>query len=61
MAQKRTLTDGQLGGYQIDRADLAVGAHGHLGAYRLSRSQAGRPVGSVSFLVEEVVPARIEV
>ncbi|HVR67517.1 MAG TPA: MG2 domain-containing protein [Verrucomicrobiae bacterium] len=59
VAEKRPLTGGKLGGYQIDLPMSPSARTGTWAAYLYVDPKAA-PVGSVSFQVEEVVPARIE-
>jgi alpha-2-macroglobulin len=59
VAEKRQLTGGKLGGYQIDLPISAAARTGTWAAY-LYVDPKGPAVGSAHFQVEEVVPARIE-
>jgi uncharacterized protein YfaS (alpha-2-macroglobulin family) len=59
VAEKRPLTGGKLGGYQIDLPMSPSARTGNWAAY-LYVDPKGPAVGSASFQVEEVVPARIE-
>ena len=59
VAEKRPLTGGKLGGYQIDLPISPSARTGTWAAY-LYVDPKGPAVGSASFQVEEVVPARIE-
>jgi hypothetical protein len=60
VALQRTLTDGQAGGFHLTVPVSASARTGTWSAYAYL-DPAGQPVGSITFLVEEVVPARIEV
>ncbi len=59
-ALERTLTEGKNGGFHLP-VPISVGARTGSWTALAYLDPAGPPVGSVSFLVEEVVPARIEV
>ena len=59
VAEKRQLTGGKLGGYQIDLPISAAARTGTWAAY-LYVDPKSPAVGSASFQIEEVVPARIE-
>jgi hypothetical protein len=58
-AEERTLAGGQLGGYHAALPMSPAARTGTWAAY-LYVDPKGAPIGSTSFLVEEVVPARIE-
>lgn len=60
LALERTLTDGRVGGFHLTVPISATARTGSWNAYAYL-DPAGQPVGSITFLVEEVVPARIEV
>ncbi len=60
LALERTLTDGKVGGFHLTVPISPTARTGNWSAYAYI-DPAGHPVGSISFLVEEVVPARIEV
>ena len=60
LALERTLTDGKVGGFHLTVPISPTARTGSWTAYAYL-DPAGQPVGSISFLVEEVVPARIEV
>ena len=60
VALERTLTNGQAGGFHLTVPISASARTGTWSAYAYL-DPAGQPVGSITFLVEEVVPARIEV
>jgi hypothetical protein len=60
LALERTLTDGVAGGFHLT---VPISESARTGTWRAYAylDPAGQPVGSIAFLVEEVVPARIEV
>jgi uncharacterized protein YfaS (alpha-2-macroglobulin family) len=60
VALERTLSEGQVGGFHLTVPISTSARTGTWSAYAYL-DPAGQPVGSVTFLVEEVVPARIEV
>ncbi len=60
LALERTLTDGSIGGFHLAVPISPTARTGSWSAYAYL-DPAGDPVGSIAFLVEEVVPARIEV
>jgi len=60
LALQKTLTDGQLGGFHLTIPTSPSARTGTWSAYAYL-DPAGDAVGSATFLVEEVVPARIEV
>jgi hypothetical protein len=59
-AESRTLPQGKDGGFHIPY-DISENARTGLWTAEAYVDPAGKPVGSVTFLVEEVVPRRIEV
>jgi uncharacterized protein YfaS (alpha-2-macroglobulin family) len=60
LALERTLTEGKVGGFHLTVPISATARTGNWSAYAYL-DPAGQPVGSITFLIEEVVPARIEV
>jgi hypothetical protein len=60
LALERTLTDGNIGGFHLAVPISPTARTGTWSAYAYL-DPAGDPVGSIAFLVEEVVPARLEV
>jgi hypothetical protein len=60
LALERTLTDGKIGGFHLT---VPISPTARTGSWSTNAylDPAGDPVGSISFLVEEVVPARIEI